>query len=63
MNVKTYPENLKMNDEQIKQVARFICDNIEDVHKYIDENREDYENWLKEKNKKDNISKSNSDKN
>lgn len=35
-------ENYKMSEEQIQDIAKFICDNIRDVRKFIEENKEDY---------------------
>lgn len=31
-----------MSEEQIQDIAKFICDNIRDVRKFIEENKEDY---------------------
>lgn len=50
LKVITIPDikDYKMSDWQIKQIASFIYENIDDVHKYIDEHCEEYEEWLKQ---------------
>lgn len=52
MKVIVKPETVTMSDEQIRQFARFIYNNIADVHKYIEKHRQEYEEWLKQENKK-----------
>lgn len=55
LKVITIPDikDYKMSDCQIKQIASFIYEHIDDVHKYIEEHREEYEKWLKEEGKED----------
>ena len=43
---------LKLSQNQISQIAKMLCLNLEDIKKYIDTHKEDDEQFLKEEEQK-----------